>query len=319
MIASIFVFVVYYFLRKKLLPSFKINVSLFSLSCVIELAKAGVWILVSNISSILLGGLDLLVANKNISQIAMSRLSMAKMIPAAVGGLLGFLSNIFAASFTKHVAKNDNDALVQEIHTTCRILGFFLTVPFAGIIVYGPAFLKLWLPDNVYDEIATRQVYILMLLILVNTIVNAYMYSIHSLFIAMNKVKNYSLMILASSVISFTLTLIVVKTTSLGTYAIAGISTIVLGFTNLYLVPRYAEKILNLKRFQLLKTIYKSYLVLAFIGVLFFAISKIHSINNWLQFAVFVLVSALVGYAICIFIMLSKTERQRIINTFNRK
>lgn len=317
--AGVFSAVFYVLLKKKLLPDIKLNFKSFSLKCVIQLARSGVWFLISNISSMLLNGLDVLIANIFISDIAMGRLSVSKTIPNAVGSLLGTLANMFAASFTIFVAQNDYEGLIKEIKFTCKILGLFLTVPFAGVIIYGVEFLTLWLPSEVYNTASINQVYILMILTLINVIINAYMYSIHSLYIALDKVKMYSLIILISSFVSFCVTLVLLKYTSLGVYAVAGTSTAVLFFVNLFLIPMYAEHILGIKYFSILKTILKNYVALGLTCVLFILFKPLFGFDSWLKFLLAAVVSAIVGYPLDFAILLNKDEKSKFLTTLKNK
>lgn len=319
LISSIFTFVVYLFLSRRLIPELSLSTKFFSIKKIIKLLKSGFWILISNISSLLLNGLDLLIANLTISQVAMGRLSVSKTLPTAVGTLLGFLSNIFAASLTSLVAEEKKEEIVKELRFTCKILGVFLTVPFAGIIIYGIEFLSLWLPNNVYNEMGILQVYILMMLTLLNVIVNAYMYSIHSLFIALDKVKVYSLMVLISSIISIFLTLLLATQTPLGVYAIAGTSTIVLSVVNLILVPRYAERILEIPPFSLLKTIFRNYLGLAVTCVLFALAKPLLTMDSWATFFMSAFVMAILGYILVSFVLFNKEERKRLVQVIKSK
>ena len=317
--AALFSFVLYILLQRKLIPEFSLHTTYFSFRNVLKLAKSGIWILVSNISSLLLNGMDLLIANLYINQIAMSRLSISKQLPTAIGGLLGFLANIFAASFTTYVAENNKNALVEEIHFTCRVLGFFLTVPFAGLIVMGQDFFILWLPQNVYDIHAIKEIYILMLLTLINVIINAYMYSIHSLFIAVDKVRVYAGMVFVSSIISIVVTIVLVKSTNLEAYAIAGTSTAVLGFVNLILVPRYAEYLLELKPFAILKTIFRNYMTLMIVCLIFYGIRSFVNVNTWIRFCLDALLLGLLGYTVCFFTLFDKSSRNRLFITLRKK
>lgn len=318
-LSTLFIFIVYIFLRRSLLPDMSISIKMFSAKKIIKLAKSGTWILISDISSLLLNGLDLLMANLFVSQIAMGRLSISKQIPTAIGSLLGFLSNIFAASLTSLAALGDKDKLAKEIKFTCKVLGLFLTVPFAGIIIYGIDFFQLWLPANVYNHAAIIQVYVLMMFTLSNVIVNAYMYSIHSLFIAMDKVKVYSIMVLISSLVSIAATIILLETTALGVYAIAATSTIVLSLVNLLLVPLYAEKVLEVKHFTILSTIFRNYVVLFVTAALFFAVKPFTIMNSWKTFFVSVVLIGVCGYALDFFLLLNKEEKGTFINIFKRK
>lgn len=311
--------VIYILLKKKLLPSFSLSRKFFSLAKIWELMKSGVWLLLSDVSGMLLNGMDLLVANLFISQTAMGRLSISKQLPTAVGGLLGFLSNIFTASFTEILAHGDKERLVSEVKFSIKVLGVLLTVPFAGIIVFGPQFFALWLPKNVYDSAAINQVYVLMLLTLINVIVNAYMYSIHSLLITYDKVRVYSLAVFGCSIVSITATLLLTLNTELGVYAVAGTSTVVLGVVNLIFVPLYAERVLQVEPFSIVKVILKNHLALGLTCALFGVLRGLVTISGWLIFIAVCAISAAAGYIFDMLVLLNNEERKRMFEKIMRK
>ncbi len=318
-ISSMLAFVFYMIFRRKLLPGFQLSRRFFSVKKIWELARSGVWLLISDISSMFLNGMDLLVANLFVSQSAMGRLSISKTIPLAVGGLLGFLSNTFAALFTDLLARKDMAGLLKEVKFTLKILGLALAVPFAGVIVFGVDFFSLWLPANVYDGAAIQQVYILMLLTLTNVIINAFMYSIHSLLIAFDKVRVYSIMVFICSIISISLTLLLTSQTNLGIYAIAGTSTMVLGLMNLLIVPMYAERVLGVQRFTLLAAIFKNHGALIVLLLLFFAVRLLIPIGSWITFFAVCGLCAVAGYLIIFVVLLNQTEKSRLIGKIQSK
>lgn len=317
--SSLFVICSYLCLKRKLLPGFSVSPKRFSVRKILTVAKAGLWILLSNVSNLLLNGLDLLIANLMISQEAMGRISVAQQIPTAVGSLLGYLSNIFSASFTGLVAQDDKEGLVKEVGFTCKVLGLFLTVPFAAIIVFGSDFFRLWLPANVYSAADLRQINILMLLVLINVIVNAYMYSIHSLFVAIAKVKVYSIMVFCAGCVSTLLTLIITRFTGLGVYAIAGTSTCVLALVNLFLVPMYAEKAIGVPYFTFLKTIFRNYIALFVIWLIFFLLKPLTNIHSWLTFFAIIGGLAIPSYFVVFNILLNKEEKKLLVQKLKAK
>lgn len=319
LIATLIALLIYMYIKNVLTPEFSIRLCYFSFKKLIIIAKSGVWMLLSNLSSLLLNGMDLLIANLLISPDAMGRLSVSKQLPMAVSSLLGYLSSIFTASLTQLVALGKKSELVEEIKFTFRILGTFLTVPFAGIIIYGISFLYLWLPEGVYTYAEIIEIYILMMLTLSNIIVNAYMYSLHSLYIAINKVKMYSIVIFVCSVISVFTTIILTKFSGLGVYAIAGTSTIILSLINLFWVPMYAEKVLNIKTFSFMKTIMKNYIALIMTCIIFKILSNFLVLNNWTYFLLSCMLSALIGYVFAFNFILKKEERKRVKDVISKK
>ena len=70
-----------YKVTKKLFVDFDIDKNYFDFGKLKVLLKSGFWVLISNISNLLLNGLDLLFSNWFISSAIMGRLSLAKQIP----------------------------------------------------------------------------------------------------------------------------------------------------------------------------------------------------------------------------------------------
>ena len=108
LIATNVALVIYIYIKKILTPEFSVKTSFFNFKKLIVIAKSGLWMLLSNLSSLLLNGMDLLIANLLISPDAMGRLSVSKQLPMAVSSLLGYMANIFTASLTQLVAMNKN-------------------------------------------------------------------------------------------------------------------------------------------------------------------------------------------------------------------
>lgn len=148
LIAGMVTFVGNYFVTKKLFKDFGIEKRRFNFEKLITLLKSGFWVLISNISNLLLNGLDLLFSNWFISSVMMGRLSLAKQIPLALSNALGVFSNIFSSALTKVFATNGNNSLIDEATEQLKILTIFFTVPYAGIIAYGKDFFEIMVKSN---------------------------------------------------------------------------------------------------------------------------------------------------------------------------
>lgn len=319
LIAGIIIFIANYFVTKRLFKDFKIEKSLFDFGKVKILLKSGFWILISNISNLLLNGLDLLFSNWFISSALMGRLSLAKQIPLALSNALGVFSNIFSSALTKVFASDGESSLIDEANGQLKILTVFFTVPYAGIIVFGRRFLELWLSHIEYTASQYNEIYILMILVLLDIIISTYMYSIHSIFIAMDKVKIYSLILLVSSIISICVTLVLLNFTNMGVYAIAGTSTFVLGFTHGVIVPGYAAKLLNRTVWLFGKSELKSWTLLGIISVLFIVMKQFMTFSNWRTFLANIVIAGTSGYILTFISVFNKHEKYEIINLVKKK
>lgn len=316
LVSGILVLILNINLMNKLTPELKLRNGVIDIKKIWILIKSGVWMFVSQLSNLLLTGLDLLITNVYVDAKSMGRLSIAKQIPNSLGILLGCFSSIFQATFTQYVAHDDKEGLTKEMTFTLRMLGVMMTVPFAGIIVFGIPFMELWLHSK---NLPIFQIYCLMLLELVNIIANAYMYSVHSLFVAYDKVKYYSIFIFVGSIISVVGTILIVSFTNLGIYAVAGTSTVVLAVINGFLVPVYAAKVLNLKWNTILKVIGKAYVVLAITIIFFIPFRNFFVLDSWIKFFSVVMVVGIMGYILTFFLFLKKEERIKALKMIKRK
>ena len=311
--AGIVTFVGNFKVTKKLFADFNIEKKYFDFEKLKTLLKSGSWVLISNVSNLLLNGLDLLFSNWFISSVIMGRLSLAKQIPLAMSNALGVFSNIFSSSLTKTFATDGNEKLVREAKSQLKILAMLFTVPYAGIIIYGYNFLSLWLNDTNYNEFQLEEVYILMILVLLDIIVSTYMYSIHSIFIAIDKVKVYSIVLFISSIVSIVTTLTLVRYTNLGVYAIAGTSTVVLGFIHGVIVPACAAKLLDQPIWAFWKTELRSWGSLAVLCIAFYALKNLLNFQNWLNFFVSILIAGLLGYILEFILIFDKQARRQAV------
>lgn len=312
LLAGIITLVGNFYVTQKLFEDFKIEIKLFDFKKLKILVKSGFWVLISNISNLLLNGLDLLFSNWFLSNAMMGRLSLAKQIPLALSNALGVFSNIFSSALTKVFASNGKGSLIDEANSQLKILTSFFTVPYAGIIVFGQNFLHLWLNNTNYTDKQYTEVYILMLLVLFDIIISTYMYSIHSVFIAIDKVRVYSITLFTASILSISTTLALLHFTNLGVYAIAGTSTVILGFTHGIIVPGCAAKLLNRPIWLFWKTELKSWITLAMSCLLFVLLKQFMIWGTWKNFFINVMFTAIIGYLLSYILIFNKQERQKI-------
>lgn len=120
-------------LTKKLIPQLRIKIKNFDKKSILILVKSGIWNSITNLSKILLTGLDLLIANLFISAEAMGLLSIAKTIPTTIENLLSTIANIFSPRFVILYSQRKIRELVAEVNYSTKIIAFIMIVPIARI------------------------------------------------------------------------------------------------------------------------------------------------------------------------------------------
>lgn len=314
---TFYVFLANIKLTKKLAPELTIKLKNFKWEAIKELIKSGIWNSLNNLSTVLLNGLDLLIANLFISSEAMGTLSIAKTIPSAIVTLLSTIANVFLPQFTILYSKNKIQELVGETKFSIKILSLIMIVPIAGFIAFGQPFFSLWLPSKDISEIV--QIQILSILTLLPNLASAYIYTLYSINTVTNKLKIPVILTTLLGVLSTVVTYILLKTTNLGIYAIAGVSSFILLARVLTFVPIYAAKNLRVKWNTFYPQLLKSILVSAIMVTFFSIVNKMMAITSWKNLILVAAMVGAIGYLLSFMLLLNNREKQKLINIVKEK
>lgn len=303
------------FYTKRLIPEIKLKKAYIRFDKVKELISAGAWNSVTKLSQVLSDGLDLLITNLWINASLMGSLSIAQQLPTYISTLLSTLINLFNPNLTMYYAKNDIDAVVKEMKMSMKFSSFFTNIIFCGIVVFGHYFVSLWVPNQDVDLI-----YQLLCVIMMSVVVSGVTTSLNNIFTVTNKLKVNSIFWLIVSFTNVLLVFILLSTTSLGIYAVAGVSkaTGILG--NLFFIPIYACKCLNIKWNTFFPIILRYVGTTIFMMAVFFGIRAIYPLQiTWITFALVCVIAGMVGCVINFFVLLDKKERSVLTNKIMAK
>jgi len=221
---------------KKLLPEIKVNRRQFEFAKVKELLASGVWNVVTKAGDILATGVDLLISNIFIGATAMGILAVSKTVPNVLIILIYSVSGVFAPEMTILYGQGRKYELKKTIKQAMRLLCVFVSIPNGIFIIYGKEFFTLWQPTQ--DE---GLLWILSVLAVISMFIIGPAMPLGQIFTITNKVYENSMVTITYSVLSFAATLILLKTTGLGLYAIVGVSMIGSSLIALaYRIPRSA-------------------------------------------------------------------------------
>lgn len=297
-----FGFNIYY--TKKLLPDVKIRKNLFDIKAVLEIVSSGVWNLITKLGMLLQDGLDLLITNIFIGAVSMGVLSLAKTIPAIITGIVGTLVGIFMPHFTILYAEKKQSDLVKAVKQSMKIMGILATLPIVVLIVCGKEFFALWQPTQ-----DANQLHILSLLTCAGLIFNGGISCINNVFTVVNKLKVNSIVICITGIISMGIVFVLLKTTDLGIYAVAGVSTVVVTVKNLVFTVPYGARCLKQKWYEYYPDVARPAVFVAASSIICIFIKNIIFFNGWLGLFVMSAVTAAISCAIGMFVVLNKNDR----------
>ena len=294
---------------RKFIPDIKINRKYFSFKCIKEVLSAGVWNLISKLSSILLDGLDLLIANIFIGASEMGALSLSKTIPALFFTLRGTLDYPFSPPMTECYAKGDIAGVIKFARTGNKVLGILMIAPMAVFLVFGEDFFRLWVPSQ-----DARLLEILSVLAIISLLAGSCINSVFTIFTITNHVKVNSLVILATGVLTTGTVFLLLKTTSLGVYAIAGVSSVYGLIRNFIFTPLYGAHCLGVKKSTFYHEIITGNICLVINIVVSFGFLKLIPVQGWATLILVCALSGLLCVAINSLIVLSRQERKTYLN-----
>ena len=295
---------------KTLIPELKVSINSFSVKAIKVLTASGIWNSVTKLSQILNDGLDLLLCNLFIGGVMTGNVAIAKTLPSLFIGLIAVLSDSFYPSFLEYYSKKLLDELSASINQSINLLSAVSGICLSILIMYSRDFYRLWLPGE--DE---KLLSILTILALGTVLISSCMYSLYSVFTLTNRVRTNSIVMVISGLMSITITIICLKTTDWGVYAIVGISSIVGIIRNLAFTPLYAAHCLKLPKLTFYKRIFLNLLNIALLLIVFNGIKYFMPINSWLLLLSNFLICGLIGIIVSWFVVFSKVQRQKFLQS----
>ncbi len=287
-------------LRVKLIPSKWIC----SWKAIKELVGAGIWGSISNVGNMLLSGLDLLICNMYIGATAMGVLSISKMIPNYIQQLSVSIRGAFAPELMINYAKDDKDAVIQDLNRAMKLTSIITVIPIAIVVVLGDRFFSLWVPSQ--DAILLQKLTVLAILGYMFTSGTQILYNVFS---TVNKVKSNAIAMLISGVASSAVTVLLILTTDYDIYAVAGVSTLVNLIRNMAFTLPVTAKYLGYKWNVFYKQVITTILCSVILIALGYAGRLILPSGSWLALVISAGVIGVMGLVINVFVILNKSER----------
>lgn len=279
-----------------------------------DLVGSGIWNSISNVGNMLLSGLDLIICNLFIGATQMGILSLSKTLPHLMQSLSSSICNAFAPELVINYAKGDKEKVLKDINRAMKLTAVVLIVPLAGIIVMSSDFYKLWVPSQ--DE---KTLSLLTIIACVGYAFTSGTQILYNVFGTVNKVKVNAILMMLSGAVSTAAVFVLLSTTNLGIFAIAGVSTVVNFIRNMMYTVPFTAKYLGFKKTQFFPqvlTCVTSTILLSTIG---FMLKRFFTISSWFDFFVVATIIGTVFFIINVFVFLNKEERKVLFEKIKRK
>lgn len=303
---------------KKLTPEIRpLDYHSFRIKYLRELLSSGIWNSFTKISSILLSGLDLIIANNLVSTSAMGLLSVAKTIPKYIISSMSTVASVFTPAIMIDYASKDKKKIIDTISISIKINSLFSLIIEIIMLTLGYRIFKLWLPNQ--DTVIIQTISVISM---IGYIIVMPFEVLWSVFTATNKVKLSSIYLTIESIITLAIVFISLnfcnnEITKL--FVIAGTSSIFETIRGLTFLPLASAYCLSIPK----KTFYIP--LIRFLSAFILSLVISISLNIFkLPLSVFSLVLLIIiEIFICVlcgyFIIFTKRERKIIFQIVTNK
>ena len=313
-IVSILLVAGYYGIKQRLLPEIHFDMVNFDLTAMKEMLGSGTWSVVNKCGNLLMTGFDLLLTNILIGSVEMGVLSVAKTIPTNIISIAATLSWNWNPKMTKEYANNDIPQMLKTVDLSAKVSSIIISVPTMTFCVFAPQFYSLWMPTQ--DPVVLSILSFLSLTaytILVGTS------SVYNIFSITNKLKFNSLTYVGGAVVSIVVSIICVKYTSLGIYAVAGISSIIVIIRNLIFLLPYAAKTIGLKWYTFYKYVLFDGACSIIVAAVAFVVKLFIPMDSWIMFLLSCCLVGVISMFLLCLIMMKNEQRRAFINGFKKQ
>jgi O-antigen/teichoic acid export membrane protein len=302
---------------KKLLPDIHIKLINSKFRVIFKLIREGVWASLQSFNKILETGLDLIITNNLFNSIIMGYFSIAKTIPNVLVHLTGTLANVFSPTYVEQYARDDKEGLKNSFLFSIKFMAFMLITPMAGFIVFGEPFYSLWQPT--LNREAIHMIQTLSVLTVLPTLFNGYVESLYYANILTNKIKKSVLITFSFSLSALGVEILLLLTTDLGVYAVAGTSAVFMSVRCLIFTPLYSAHILKMKINVFYPPLIKAIcMCMGEIGI-FFLIRYLVNVTSWDKLLICAFGTGCIGYLLAYLLILNHHDRRKILGMFKKK
>ena len=144
-LAAVFSLVLSIILSKKTAVYLRLKPSEYSGSLFREIIGVSLWSLLDKFGGILNGTIALLVANRVLGEVLASDYSVSLSVYTGLIAVGGLVTSLFAPKVYSYISANDMTGLLSFCKSAIKCSGLVIALPIAGICLYIPEILTIWM------------------------------------------------------------------------------------------------------------------------------------------------------------------------------
>lgn len=290
---------------KRLMPEYVISKDRFNSSAIKELVHSGIWNSINNLGAVLILGLSQVLANSLIGATAGGDVSIIHTLPNFMNTVMSTVFGVLLSHITVEYAKGNAEATKECVLYSQKVLGIIASVPIVIIFLFGRHFFELWVPGEDAGYLQT-----LSIINVCPLLIHSAMWPVTGLNTVNNKVKVPALVFAIIGVCNLILTVIALRYTNLGIFAILGVGSVCDILYYFAFVPRYAAKHMGFNRWTFYPHILRTFVFAIMMILLFGTIISKMQITNWFTFFLASGLMEIWGVILYLFIVFRKKDRE---------
>ena len=305
-------------ITKKYTPDLKFSLKLFSINSVKELVFNGIWNSFNSLGNQLNSGLDLVISNNMLGAISTGQISIVKTMSSVFSGIYQLISQPFQPTLLKNYSEGNVKKLVENLKLSMKLCGFISNIAFAGFVALGLSFYRLWIPTQ-----DIQRVYLLTIIGILSCICEGAIFPLYYIYTLTLKNKIPCLVTIIGGLVNVLSMIILIKFTSMGSFAVLLTTAIIMNIINGIINPIYMAHCLKIKWYTFFSTLIRHILSLGLMTGIFKLISLIFPEGGWLLFITDVLILFVVGLIVHTLVTFTKKDylaiKNRILVSKQRK
>jgi membrane protein EpsK len=295
------------FLWKKLLPTLKIKLGMFSRSLFKEMVGTNFWMLINRIGFLLFMNIEMIVANRYLS------LSMAGMygalmtIPNNLRTIANTVTGVWEPLIFSKYSRDDFSGIDRVARTSIKMVGLATSLPIGFVCGVSQEFLGFWLGSEFK---ALSWVAVVMA---INILINSLTLPLFGIHISMNKVKIPAVVTCLTGIAYLAVSIIFTK--RLGPLGLAASGATVLALRNVFFITIYSAILLKKKWWHYLAILIPPIIISLVIALLSYIFVKVFEVANFIDLFVVGGIISVFYIFYAYFFGLSKKEKESIFNS----
>lgn len=298
-----------YAFTKKATPELSFAFRLVSLKKTKDLVGNGIWNSINQLGNTLHSGFDLIVSNLMLSARATGQIAVAKTLGTMAGAFEAMIYQSVQPSLLKSYSTDDlGTTFVSKTKKAMKICGLFCSLMFAGFFAIGREYYLLWLPKQNFEVL-----YWLTLLTLFSHVLDGFVSPLYYINTLTLKNKLPCWITIAGGLLNIFSMFILINYTTLGAFAVAGTTAVIMFLTNFVFNPIYSSKCINVSPKTFYPPLIKHLFSCALMCAVFYLIRVFILPTSWPALLLTILVMAFVGAALYLLINFKPTEIKDIL------